>query len=99
MSPSRFHLEHSSREISEWIGYFQLEPRGEERADIRIGSVVAAIYNVNRGKDTEPVSATEVALKFEHPDSEDEPSDDDIRNLERQLMAWAESHNASRAGR
>lgn len=38
----------SSQQLAEWIAYFQLEPWGEERADLRAGIVASTIANVNR---------------------------------------------------
>lgn len=40
----------TSAELTDWIAYFNLEPFGEERADLRAGIVASTIYNVNRGK-------------------------------------------------
>lgn len=34
-----------SRELSEWIAYYELEPWGEERADLRAGIVAATVVN------------------------------------------------------
>lgn len=34
--------------MAEWLAYFQLEPWGEERADLRAGIVASTIANVNR---------------------------------------------------
>ncbi len=39
-----------SREFAEWRAYYELEPWGEERADLRAGIVASTIANVNRGK-------------------------------------------------
>lgn len=41
----------SSREISEWMLYEQMEPFGERSAWLRTGILAALIYNVNRGPD------------------------------------------------
>ena len=38
----------SSRELTEWMAYFTIEPWGEERADLRAGIVASVIANVNR---------------------------------------------------
>lgn len=34
-----------SRELSEWIAYSELEPFGEERADLRAGIIASTIAN------------------------------------------------------
>ncbi len=38
----------SSREFTEWMAFFQLQPYGEWRADFRTASLMALIANVNR---------------------------------------------------
>ncbi len=38
----------SSRELTEWMAYFEVEPWGEERADLRSGIVASVIANANR---------------------------------------------------
>lgn len=38
----------SSRELSEWMAYGQLEPFGDERADLRSAIVAAVVANANR---------------------------------------------------
>jgi hypothetical protein len=38
----------SSRELSEWAAYFELEPFGEERADVRAALVAATVANTAR---------------------------------------------------
>jgi hypothetical protein len=45
-----------SRELVDWIAYWQLEPWGEERADLRAGIVASAATNVwvKKGKRTKP---------------------------------------------
>jgi hypothetical protein len=40
----------SSREFSEWTLFYQQEPWGDERADYRAATIVAAIANTTRGK-------------------------------------------------
>lgn len=38
----------TSREIGEWMAYFRNHPWGEERADMRAGTIASTIANVNR---------------------------------------------------
>ena len=40
----------NSREFAEWRAFFELEPWGEERADLRAGIIASTIANVNRSK-------------------------------------------------
>ena len=44
--PDALLAELSSRQIGEWLAYFQLEPFGEERADLRAGIIAAANANL-----------------------------------------------------
>jgi hypothetical protein len=37
----------SSRELSEWLAYYGLEPFGDERADLRAGIISSTIANAN----------------------------------------------------
>lgn len=49
-----------------WTKYYELEPFGEERADLRVATTTAAIYNVNRdtSRRPEPYEARDVVLRF-----------------------------------
>lgn len=40
----------SSRELSEWLAYAQVEPFGPERADLRAGIIAATVANAHRDK-------------------------------------------------
>lgn len=57
----------SSRELSEWMVYYELEPFGEERADLRAGIVASTVANVNRDpkKQKKPFAAQDFMPKFE----------------------------------
>lgn len=44
----------SSREFTEWLAYYQLEPFGEIVADLRHGVAAALLANVNRDNDKKP---------------------------------------------
>lgn len=39
-----------SRELSEWMAYYELNPFGSVRTDLNAGVIAATIANVNRGK-------------------------------------------------
>ena len=58
--------EMSSRQLAEWIAYYQVEPWGEERADLRAGIVASTIANVNRSpKRTKPYTPHDFMPRFE----------------------------------
>lgn len=43
-----------SRELTEWMAFWQLDPWGDSRADLRAGVIASTIANVHRGADTRP---------------------------------------------
>ncbi|TGP43471.1 hypothetical protein EN871_16825 [bacterium M00.F.Ca.ET.228.01.1.1] len=54
MSVARCQAEVSSAEFADWLAYHQIEPFGEQMADLRAGAITAAIYNVNRDTKRRP---------------------------------------------
>ena len=44
----------SSQQLIKWMLYAQLEPFGEERADLRMGYLANHIYNMNRDPEKSP---------------------------------------------
>ncbi|MEM6560043.1 MAG: hypothetical protein AAF656_00450 [Planctomycetota bacterium] len=36
-----------SRELAEWMAYFDLDPWGEQRADLRAGTIAATVANAH----------------------------------------------------
>lgn len=44
----------SSRELSEWMAYYELEPFGEGRADLRAGTVAAVVARSAGSKSAKP---------------------------------------------
>jgi hypothetical protein len=57
----------TSRELSEWMVYYELEPFGEERGDLRAGIVASTVANVNRDpkKQKKPYSPQDFLPKFD----------------------------------
>jgi hypothetical protein len=62
MSVRRCMAEVDSAEFTEWLAYALEEPFGPAMDDVRLGTVAAAVYNVNRDtkKRREPYSASDV---------------------------------------
>lgn len=56
-----------SRELSEWMAYSQVEPFGEERADLRAALVAMTMANLWRGKDSKAFKLEDFVLKFGGP--------------------------------
>jgi hypothetical protein len=69
-----------SRLLTEWLAYAQLEPFGEERADLRAGIVAAAVVNVQRGRGAPAAKPSEFMPQFDA----DELADDEylLRKVE-----------------
>lgn len=44
----------TSRELSEWMAYNEIEPFGEDREDLRMGIIASTIANVNRASGKKP---------------------------------------------
>lgn len=57
----------SSHEISEWIAFANVEPFGEDRADLRAGIIASTIANANRDPDKrkKPFTPAEFMPDFE----------------------------------
>ena len=63
----------SSRELSEWMAYYMLEPFGAERDNLHAGLVAAMVHNVNRDpKRGKPADPKDFMLEF-GIEEEDEP--------------------------
>ena len=67
MTVTRLLAETTSRELTEWMAYYQMEPFGPERGDLQAGIVAATVANVNRDakKQKRPYSAQDFMPKFE----------------------------------
>ncbi len=75
-------LEISSDEFTEWLAYYQIEPFGEQIADLRHGTACALVANINRNIEhrPEPYLADEFihwtqseAADSEEPEQLDDP--------------------------
>ncbi len=62
--------EMTSAQFAEWMAYAQLEPWGEERADLRAGIIASTQANVMRGKKGKPFKPQDFMPTFE-PENED----------------------------
>jgi hypothetical protein len=54
MSVKQAQCEIDSAEFSEWLAYWQLEPWGQSREDLRIGILAALYANTHRASDATP---------------------------------------------
>ena len=79
-----------SKEFDLWIKYAELEPFGEERADLRAGIIASTIANVNRTKKDKPFQASDFMPEFTK-----EPSKQpDNKLMKFQLEMFKNMHNA-----
>ncbi|GAB5100497.1 phage tail assembly protein T [Caballeronia sp. HLA56] len=59
MSVRRAKLEVSSAEYADWVALFEHEPWGEHIEDLRVGTLMSLLYNMNRGKDAPALNAAD----------------------------------------
>lgn len=85
-----------SRELTEWLAYWGLEPWGEERADLRQAITSTLIGNANLRKGRTPFKVTDFML------SEKGIGRKNRRQTSRQMHAaflgWATAVNKSKDG-
>ena len=82
----------SYAEFQEWCWYYQIEPWGEDRADLRAGIVASTIANYAgklRAEGAEPAIPADFMPYLERPEpadpAEEQPLTDD------ELAAWADA--------
>lgn len=64
----------SGREFVEWMAFYQLEPWGEERADLRQAFTTKMLYDVNRDpKKSKDLPVTTWMPYTEQPEREHNP--------------------------
>lgn len=75
MTPREVLARHSSRELTEWMAFFELEPWGSEIEDHRFGVVASMIANVNRDpkKRSKPYEPTDFFPRRDEQFEEDDP--------------------------
>lgn len=57
----------TARQLAEWEAYQQMEPFGEDRADMRAGIIASTIANVYLKKGAKPLSALDFMPFVEKP--------------------------------
>ena len=80
-----------SREFTEWMGYYRLEPFGWQRADVHAGIVAATVANVNRDKKKHPKPYVPSDFIIEFDKDYVEP---DVMSPEETLQAVLKLHTA-----
>lgn len=69
------------------MAYYQIEPWGDARADIRNGIVAALIYNANRGKNARPKNPDDFVIKTKEGNKKQEQTPQDQAKIGRMLQA------------
>lgn len=59
MSVRRAKLEMSSAEFTDWVALYEREPWGEHIDDLRVGTLMSLLYNMNRGNDAPALNAAD----------------------------------------
>lgn len=70
-----------------WIAYYNLEPWGETRADLRAGIVAAAVRNGLRAKGTRSFKPVDFMPQFG-------PREVDEDGITNRVLAWARAFKA-----
>ena len=65
MTVKRLLKEIDSKELSEWMAFYNIEPFGEFRADIRSAIIACTLANCNRGKNQSAFKISDFMPKFE----------------------------------
>jgi hypothetical protein len=61
-----------SDEITEWMAFYQMEPFGDMRADLRSGVIASTFANANRTKHTRPFTPEDFMPFVDRPEPIDE---------------------------
>ena len=75
----------SSREVSEWRAYEDIEPFGERRADYRAASICHTLYMMNGGKSD--LTLEDFLLSRPEPQKPHGVGDDDVLAFARMMGA------------
>lgn len=83
----------SSRELSEWMAYYSIEPFGAERDNLHAGIIASATVNLWRDSEDEPVKPQDWQLQF---GAEDDVVPAKATDLYDMVKTWAILNGATR---
>jgi|TARA_R110002020_G_scaffold155495_3_gene336584 hypothetical protein len=66
-----------SKELSEWMAYYELNPFGTVRDDLQAGIIASTIANVNRGKSDKSFTPSDFMPYMDKP----EQSEGDMQSV------------------
>ena len=61
-----------SRELSEWMAFYSLEPFGDIRGDLQAGIVASTIANANSGKGSRTFQPADFMPLMEKPEQDED---------------------------
>lgn len=81
-------------EFVSWLAYRKLYPTREERAELRLASLMAHLWNINRGKNTPPKQPKDFYFDIQKtkPWVGDEENEMSPEEEERALMRHMQAH-------
>lgn len=79
-----------------WLSYFRLEPFGEERADLRAGTIAATVANTVRGRDQRAAKPSDFMPEFGESDEPAQPITDPEQW--KVVKGWLAADAAGRSG-
>lgn len=78
----------NAREFAEWIAYWNIEPWGEERADLRAGIIAATVANAAPFRSGRSFAASEF-MPFASPQANTQSANE----FEARMRAYVQAHN------
>ena len=88
----------SSRELTEWALYAEMEPFGETRADLRAGIVASTMANLYQKKGSKALAPADFMPKF-GPKEAKEPKEPKEPRSGADLLQMVEMWNAALGGK
>lgn len=90
--PDRLAASMTMRQLREWMAYYEVEPWGEDRADLRAGIIAATTANVWRGRGP-AAKPSDFMPRFDGPAKQSQQEMHEI------FAAYAAAHNAAQGAR
>jgi len=81
----------TQEQLFEWMAYGQVEPFGEERADLRSAIIACVFANAHRGKGQKAFKVSDFMPKF------DKKKPQTWQQMKQTFKAFAAAHNAHEA--
>ena len=72
--------------LAEWMAYYEAEPWGEDRADLRAGIIASTLANIHRGRDGHVFTPVDFMPYTKRAVEESYISDDEIERRVNNFM-------------